>query len=508
MNKRIKHFVAGLLLMSWLSLVLTGCGGGSGATTAPAPEPSAETMTIKGVALKGPIKGAQVWVYLLDKNAQKSKEPLNAVAGTTDANGNYSVIIPYTTEPIVIEIIGGPNASYTSEITGQPVPFASGEVLRAVIPNGSLASNPVVTPLTQAAYDRLLYVKAASPASEIATSIAQANEYVGKQNNVANILAAPDKSYTAALTVLEQIQQTQGATALTELLKNAVTTNAAPYQAAVQAAITALPPAVSAPIQSETTAMQNAVVTAPAPAVIPPVALETIPPNAPQNLKATSLDPSGTSLTLAWDAATPGAGSNIAVSGYEVYRGLTNQLTSASKIASATTTTYQDTKLIPDTTYYYWVKAINANGIYSEFSLLTAVKTIYNPSISVTVTANGQLGSDVLALPSKDIVKPTAPTNLTGTATALDATNSAIQLSWNAATDDVGVKSYDIYRNGSKIASTTTTFYQNSPVTSGVAYSYYVIAVDAAGNMSPASTLFSITPVALNLDITVGGQVN
>ncbi len=46
---------------------------------------------------------------------------------------------------------------------------------------------------------------------------------------------------------------------------------------------------------------------------------------------------------------------------------------------------------------------------------------------------------------------PSAP----GTPTTSDVTNTSVKLSWSAATDDNGVKNYDVLRNGSKIATVT-----------------------------------------------------
>jgi chitodextrinase len=84
---------------------------------------------------------------------------------------------------------------------------------------------------------------------------------------------------------------------------------------------------------------------------------------------------------------------------------------------------------------------------------------------------------------------PTQPTNLTATAVS----SSQINLSWTASTDNVGVAGYTIYRNGTKLTTVTTNSYDNTGLTASTTYSYYVVAYDAAGNNSQASTTVSAT---------------
>ncbi|WP_244208909.1 discoidin domain-containing protein [Paenibacillus ferrarius] len=92
-----------------------------------------------------------------------------------------------------------------------------------------------------------------------------------------------------------------------------------------------------------------------------------------------------------------------------------------------------------------------------------------------------------------DTLAPTAPSNLAATA----ASSSQINLSWGASTDNVGVTSYDIYRNGAKVGSSVTTSYADSGLTPATSYSYTVKANDAAGNSSAASnTANATTPSA------------
>ncbi|MGW0600928.1 glycoside hydrolase family 6 protein [Streptomyces sp. NPDC002776] len=90
-----------------------------------------------------------------------------------------------------------------------------------------------------------------------------------------------------------------------------------------------------------------------------------------------------------------------------------------------------------------------------------------------------------------DTTAPTAPTALRATA----KTASSVSLAWTAATDNVGVTGYDVYRNGTRVGSAPAagTTYTDTGLSAATAYSYTVRALDAAGNVSAASTALSVT---------------
>ena len=93
-----------------------------------------------------------------------------------------------------------------------------------------------------------------------------------------------------------------------------------------------------------------------------------------------------------------------------------------------------------------------------------------------------------------DTTPPTAPANLGAT-----PAKRKINLSWTASTDNVGVTGYRIWQATnaagpfSQIATTTSTSFTNTGLTSGTTYFYYVEATDAAGNISAASNTASAT---------------
>ncbi|MEU6401193.1 glycoside hydrolase family 18 chitinase [Streptomyces sp. NPDC046985] len=78
---------------------------------------------------------------------------------------------------------------------------------------------------------------------------------------------------------------------------------------------------------------------------------------------------------------------------------------------------------------------------------------------------------------------PSAP----GTPTASAVTDTSARLAWSAATDDKGVKNYDVLRDGTKIATVTTTSYTDTGLSAGADYSYSVLARDTADQTGPAS---------------------
>ncbi|GAA2559172.1 MULTISPECIES: glycoside hydrolase family 18 chitinase [Streptomyces] len=84
---------------------------------------------------------------------------------------------------------------------------------------------------------------------------------------------------------------------------------------------------------------------------------------------------------------------------------------------------------------------------------------------------------------------PSAP----GTPTASNITDTSVKLSWSAATDDKGIKNYDVLRDGAKVATVTTTSYTDTGLTKGTDYSYTVQARDTADQTGPVSGAVKVT---------------
>ncbi len=196
---------------------------------------------------------------------------------------------------------------------------------------------------------------------------------------------------------------------------------------------------------------------------------DTVAPSAP-----TALSASGTTTTttsLSWTASTD----NVAVTGYNVYQGTT-------LLGTTTTTSYNVTGLTSATTYSFSVKAKDAAGNLSASSNVASVTTL---------------------TPVADTTAPTAAT-LSASGTTATTTN----LSWTGATDNVGVTGYNVYQGTTLKASVTTTTYAVTGLTASTAYTFYVVAKDAAGNLSPASNTVSVTTTATTITYCTATATN
>ncbi|MEV4470665.1 glycosyl hydrolase family 18 protein [Nonomuraea salmonea] len=183
---------------------------------------------------------------------------------------------------------------------------------------------------------------------------------------------------------------------------------------------------------------------------------DTSAPSVPGNLRSTGV--TNTSVTLAWNASTD----NVAVTGYEIYRGGT-------LVATVTGTSHTDTGLSANTSYSYTVRARDAAGNRS------------GTSNSLTATTSGGGGGDTSA--------PSVPGNLRSTG----VTGGSVTLAWNASTDNVAVTGYEVYRGGTLVATVTGTTYTDTGLNANTSYSYTVRARDAAGNRSGTSNSVTAT---------------
>ncbi len=116
----------------------------------------------------------------------------------------------------------------------------------------------------------------------------------------------------------------------------------------------------------------------------------------------------------------------------------------------------------------------------------------YALGTGLSVVQNGAISTGTAPC-ATDTQAPTAPTGLAGS--AIDA--NSVSLSWTAATDNVGVAGYRVYRGGTQIADVTTgTGHVDNGVSPSTTYVYTVRAYDAAGNLSAASASVSVTTPA------------
>lgn len=186
-----------------------------------------------------------------------------------------------------------------------------------------------------------------------------------------------------------------------------------------------------------------------------PSTSDTTAPSQPGNLQATALDSSRVSLS--WVASTD----NVGVTGYRILR-------NSALVTTVTGTSWTDSGLAPATTYAYDVVALDAAGNAST-------------PASATVTTP--------ASPTADTTPPSAPTNLSAT----PGKGKKVVLAWSASTDNVGVAGYRVIRNDTQVGETQTTTYTDTVGGKSPTAVYYVVAYDAAGNVSAHSLSLTVS---------------
>ncbi|MRV70820.1 glucose dehydrogenase [Duganella sp. FT92W] len=188
---------------------------------------------------------------------------------------------------------------------------------------------------------------------------------------------------------------------------------------------------------------------------VPPSTNDTQAPTPPSGLAISAL--TCRSATLTWKAATD----NVGVAYYDIYRD-----GQALGTVNASTLTAQLT-LTPGASWGLYVNARDGAGNVSQASTTLPLKV-------------PQCETDTQA--------PSVPTGLRGSVSGTTAT-----LAWNASTDNVGVTGYDVYRNSTKVGSTSSLGYVDSGLAAETTYQYTVAARDAQGNVSPRGTTLSLT---------------
>lgn len=177
-------------------------------------------------------------------------------------------------------------------------------------------------------------------------------------------------------------------------------------------------------------------------------------PDEAKNLSVTAL--SQTILRLDWNE-NPNAGTNE--TGFEIYRSAESggpytllHITAPNVIA------YTDSNLVPNTSYYYLVRAVSETG-------------------AAAASTEGIGKTEI------DDIAPSAPANLQ----YRGSTATTVKLRWQAASDNTGIGRYDIYGNGIKLYSTTALEFTAGNLDSLTSYTFVVKAIDKAGNASPSS---------------------
>lgn len=179
---------------------------------------------------------------------------------------------------------------------------------------------------------------------------------------------------------------------------------------------------------------------------------DTIPPSAPTGLVVRSS--TSTTANLIWNPSTD----NLGVRQYKIYNDGIEIGSTDSNIPG-----YEVRGLQGGIVYNFSVKAVDGGG------------TLSYTSNTVSFTP--------------DNVPPTKP----GTLSIVSVDSNSVAFSWGPSTDNVGIKLYEIYKEGSLLGSTTSTTYKATGLLDNTLYTFSVIAVDLSDNTSEPSTLAAKT---------------
>ena len=177
------------------------------------------------------------------------------------------------------------------------------------------------------------------------------------------------------------------------------------------------------------------------------------PPAAPASISASD-GSAATHVSVTWPASAN-------ATGYKLFRGTTNVASNASQIADIAGTSFNDTDIDPDTTYYYFVAAYNTEGESAR-------------SIDDSGYRNSAL--------------PDTPTSIS----ASDGTSTTqIQISWSTSTSAIG---YRLYRSESSLFSgavqlqdSAVTSYTDTSVDPHKTYYYFATAYNNDGESPPTA---------------------
>ena len=178
---------------------------------------------------------------------------------------------------------------------------------------------------------------------------------------------------------------------------------------------------------------------------------------------------SSSRVDLSWSAASD----NVGVTGYEVERCQGAGCSSFAAVTTVSALGWSDTGRSPGTSYSYRVRARDAagnTGAYSSVATAVTPAAVDNP--------------------------PSAPTGLSASASG----SGGVNLSWTAATDDLGVATYEVERcQGAgcsgfvQVATTASTSLADTGLVASTSYSYRVRARDTGNQVGPYSSVASAT---------------
>jgi len=177
--------------------------------------------------------------------------------------------------------------------------------------------------------------------------------------------------------------------------------------------------------------------------------LDTTAPSIPENLVL--VEKASTWMEIKWDTSTD----NVKVEGYTIF-------VNGEKMADSTSPNCKLENLLPETSYVIYIKAYDAKNNTSDISISLTAVTDKEP----------------------DTTAPTQPENLV----LIDKSSSWLEIKWDASTDNVAVKAYQIWLNQNLFDTSSTNTFLLDGLTSGTEYTIHIVALDESSNESSPST--------------------
>ena len=134
-------------------------------------------------------------------------------------------------------------------------------------------------------------------------------------------------------------------------------------------------------------------------------------------------------------------------------------------------------------------------GTSNDGTQSVTIPSVTSNTCRFMVKASGNIFFNVntanFSITAPDTEVPTAPT-----LSANNTTSTKTTLSWTGATDNVAVASYDIYKDGTLVANSTTSPYTVTGLSASTSYVFTVKAKDASNNISVSSNAVTVTTLA------------
>jgi phosphatidylinositol-3-phosphatase len=178
----------------------------------------------------------------------------------------------------------------------------------------------------------------------------------------------------------------------------------------------------------------------------------------------------GTAYQLEADVESALAGQSVCL----VLKELKGSTTSVAASAQSCVTPTSSWQAFPPVTLTVKTSGDSVTATLLEKPAVSGAVFAFDNVVLQTVTSGG------------DTTPPSVPTGVTAKANG----PTSVTVSWNPSTDNTGVAGYDVYRDGTKIATVggSTTSYTDLTVQPSTPYSYTVDAFDAVPNTSAQSS--------------------